>query len=66
MATLSSRAGVPGAAGPAASPRRWLRRLARGASLAVVVLLAWGVLALVNMAEGDLRQVKAEVATQLA
>lgn len=43
----------------AAARRLWRQRLMRAASIALAVALVWAAMALLNEAEGDLRQVRA-------
>jgi hypothetical protein len=44
---------------PARRPRRWLLLLRQAAWVLLPALLLWAVLSLMDMAEGDLRQVRA-------
>ncbi|SEL79221.1 hypothetical protein SAMN05216359_11730 [Roseateles sp. YR242] len=43
----------------AAARRLWRRRLLRTASIVLAVAVVWAAMALLNEAEGDLRQVRA-------
>lgn len=44
---------------PARRPRRWMLVLRQAAWVLLPALLLWAVLSLMDMAEGDLRQVQA-------
>lgn len=42
-----------------AAHRRWMQRLSRAGGVMLAALLVWGAMAVLNRAEGDLRQVRA-------
>lgn len=54
-----TQADVPSHRRRAAARRLWRRRLLRAASIVLAVALVWAAMALLDQAEGDLRQVRA-------